>query len=188
MKSYILYMGGTFGDITEKIVNDGIILSHELKSLLKLRDEISPKIKEKILSSKCNIFSGHNFYPLMWNLKNYKIVINDEKVIDKCAKRFYVLYPEILQRVLNEVYPQSFLEKIKNEKEKIKFYKILIKNYNHKKNKECKILNFNDIYNQKKFLETLNQHFNFDYKIGKQIYDEWYEKEISLLKLTESFD
>ena len=49
-------------------------------------------------------------------------------------------------------------------------------------------MNLNNIYKKQDFINSLLINFNFNKVIANKIYDEWYEKELELLKLTESFN
>jgi len=189
-KNYICFMGGTFGDLTERILNNGFNLSNSLKESLKT-DIITEEDKKNIISSKLNVICGHSFkvFNWDWNIEKYCIFIKDEEILDICAKRFYIICPDGFETTLAEYYPQKFLNKILKEEDRIRLYKILLKNFNKIQIEDCKKIYFDEIYNKKNYLKTLSEHFIFDNDKANLIYDEWFIKEqIILEKLGKSFN
>lgn len=192
IKNYIFYMGGTFGDITEKILNNGKALDEIEKNWVKQLGIIPNDIKNKIINCDLKNIAGHNSYILDWNFKNYCILVTNEKMLEICSKRFFFLeYSLATERTIKEYFSDKLVNKIESQETKSIFYKkMMIENFLHNKNfNNCIKLNYDNIYNKVLFLEMLGSYFSFDNKIANDIYDEWIIKEKKILSnLGKSFD
>jgi hypothetical protein len=175
-KNYIYFRGGSFGDITGKIVNNGKVLDKRLQTVIKSNLKIDPKFIER-----CNIETivGHNKAILNYGLKNFQIIIPDERVRSIAARRFAEVN-EIynLAMTLIRYYPKEMHKTIRSlplDKQ----ISLLEKHYNIDIVDVPTIkLDFSCILDKDKFLDLLGEHFEFDRSIASEIWDEWYQKNL----------
>jgi hypothetical protein len=193
LKNYIYYLGGSYGDLTETIINNGIATHKTIKLLLKndydfLKNEQKDDYKKLILNLKMNTICGHIKTPLYWNLKNFAIIITDEVVIKKTINRFCGLYgEERVNEVLKFYYPEKISHRISELSLEKKMF-LLHKKYNTFKNdnlpNNITFMDFNFIFEKEKYISLLKNYFIFDTEIAYLIYDRWFLEQQEVLSQT----
>ena len=185
-------MGGTFGDLTERIINNGVNLKIDLKLTLK-SGNFTEKLKNEIYSLDLNCLVGHSTEPLIWNWDRIGYVINilNDELLTICAKRYFLLCPNIeeFKSPLEIGFSKKLLDKTRSINDRINLYKVLLKNFSNIEFKTSTKINLDCIYDKNLYINTLLQHFSFDIKKAHFIYDEWFTKEQYVLqKLGQSFN
>jgi hypothetical protein len=188
LKNYIYYLGGSYGDLTETIINNGLSPSVLTKSMLKGKYNTSDNpaaIKNMILNLQLTTVSGHIKEPLYWNLNNFVIVI-DGSLVETAVKRFYFLEGEkTFDNTLLHFYHKTLSSHISSLPLKFKF-EMLQKKYNSflKDNLPTNLttINLNLIYHKESYLKILQLYFDFNIETANILYDIWYEKEKLVLE------
>lgn len=184
-------MGGTWGDITESIVNNGQTLHPLLKKRLKNYDNTFSKNERKyfknlILDSNMTAVSGHIKEPLNWQLKNYVIVVDDPEVIKAAVYRFYKLYNEAtVDHVISLYFTEKLSNKIKNLSIENKL-SLLEKKYtsfllDKSLPQNITKINLNNIYDKNEYLKNLQEYFVFNIDYAGLLYDIWYNEEKNII-------
>jgi hypothetical protein len=186
MHSYIYYKGGQYGDLVFSLINNGVHLPNWVQ--VKLKNNTSSDdttFKYFVNQLPLKVITGCASYPLDWEVEKYELVCTDLDISAFTVSRLLELNPNLnLKEVLKSYYQvemHAYIDTMAPEQVK----QLTIKKYQtgvtHPKIKTSNLISVDQIYNKEKFIDMLASYFEFDIKLAKLQYDQWYERELPLL-------
>ena len=186
MEAYIYYKGGQYGDLVFSLLNNGVHLPAWVQAKLKNNtSHTDTTFRHFVDQLPLTVITGCASFPLDWGLENYELVCTDKDICAFTVSRLLKLNHDVdLQQVLESYYQPEMHEYISAlTPEQVE--QLLIKKYQdsviNTKIKSSNLINLNLIYQKEKFINELASFFEFDIKLARLQYDQWYERELPLL-------
>lgn len=180
VKNYIYFKGGSWGDIVTQIINNGARPSNTDVKLLK-NSQLQFDM-EYLDSLGLQTLCGHNLSILDLNLNNFQIVLSDPDIQNLASARFCSVNNmdnNAMYKVLIHYYPKILWKTIKNLDIQDQT-KLLQRKYQLDQKIEAKKLDLSCIFDRDALLKLLEENFIFDHTIGKQLWQDWYSKQLRL--------
>tara|TARA_Y100001972_G_C7646171_1_gene324774 strand:+ start:1023 stop:1595 length:573 start_codon:yes stop_codon:yes gene_type:complete len=178
VKNYIYFKGGSWGDIVTRIVNNGGYPNHADEILLK--DRWHQFDLKKLNSIGLETLGGHNLSALDLHLNNFQITIKDPSIQKIAADRFQVvnnLNIDQIFKVVKQYYPKKLENTIRQMDMKNQL-ELLGKKYKFDRQINATPIDLSNIFDRESLLTLLQSHFTFDHTVAKQLYDDWYSKQV----------